>query len=105
MTARLPLIMGKTGGHRPPLQLLRLVRRRPSAPTAATAPEISLQQMRQRVHVAQLAIFHAEEMRIGRAAAAICVSGAEGAEHHNRTNRRVDDKTAVGDVHPTRNAD
>ena len=73
--------------------------------TALSAPEIRLQQMRQRVHVAQLAVFHAEEMSIGRTAAAVCVSGAEGAERHHRTDRRVHHEAAVGDVHTTRDAD
>ena len=54
-----------------------------STPLATAAPEIRLQQVRQRVHVAELAILHAEQMSIGRSAAAGRVSGAEGAEHND----------------------
>ena len=61
--------------------------------------------MRQGVHVTQFAILHAEEMSIGRAAAAGWVSGAEGAEHHDRTDRLVHHEAAVGDVHAARDAD
>src|SRR5437667_8315 len=56
---------------------------------ATAAPEIRLQQMRECVDVAQLAVFHAEEMSVGRTAATGCVSGAEGVERHNRTDCRV----------------
>src|SRR5262249_38861741 len=80
---------------------------RPSAllRPAAAAPEIRLQQVCQRVHGAQFAVLDAEEMRIGRAAAADSVSGAEGAEHHDRSDRRIHDETAVGDVDAARDAD
>src|SRR5262245_46528543 len=96
-------------------KLLRIVRRRSAARTAltargaplaaATAPEIRLQQMSQRVDITKLAILHAEEMSIGSAAAAICVSGAEGAEHHDGTDCRVHHEAAVGDIYTTRYAD
>src|SRR4029453_10209199 len=56
-------------------------------PTATSAAEIRLQQMRQGMHVAKLAVLHAEEVSIGRTASAGCVSGAEGAENHDRTAR------------------
>ncbi len=87
----------------------RVRRRRSAARTASSAgarsaPEIRLQQMRQRVHVAQLAILHAEEVSIGRAAAG-CVAGPESAERHDRTGRRVHDEAAVGNIHTTRDAD
>jgi len=36
--------------------------------------------MRQRVHVTQLAILHAKQVSIGRAAAAVRASGAEGVQ-------------------------
>ena len=61
--------------------------------------------MRQRVNVAQLAVFHAEEMSIGRTAAAVCVSGAEGTEHDHTTDSRVHHEAAVGYVHTTRDSD
>src|SRR5262245_22734609 len=84
-------------------KLLGIVRRR-STPLA-TATEIRLQQMRQCMDVAQLAVLYAEEMSIGRTAAAVCVAGAEGAERHNRTDCRVHHEASVGDVHTTRDAD
>src|SRR5215475_10147722 len=71
----------------------------------AAATEIRLQQMCERVDVVQFAVLHAEEMTVGRAAAAVGISGAERAEHLNRADRLVDDEAAVGDVHTTRNAD
>lgn len=42
----------------------------PAAPASSVASEVRLEQMRQRVYVAQPAVLDAEEMRIGRAAAA-----------------------------------
>src|SRR5262245_34623675 len=86
-----------------PSKLLRIVRRRSAAgsarsssctplPTALSATEIRLQQMRQRMHITQLAILYPKEMRIWCASAAVCVSGAEGAEHHDRTDRGIDDE-------------
>jgi hypothetical protein len=61
--------------------------------------------MRQRVHVAQLAVLHAEQVSIGRTAAAGGVSGAEGTERHHRTDRLVHHEAAVRDVHTARDAD
>src|SRR5688572_32438744 len=61
--------------------------------------------MRERVNVAQLAIFHAEEMRIGSAAAAVWVSGPEGAEHDDRTDRLIHHEATVRDVHTSRDSD
>src|SRR5215831_4121394 len=76
--------------------------RRTTARTAAT--EIRLQQMRQRMHVVQLAVFHSKEMTVGRTAAAIGVSSAERTKDLDRSNGLVDDEAAVGDVHAARNA-
>src|SRR5687768_11001994 len=79
---------------------------RPTGPAAsAAAAEIRLQQVRQRVHVAEFSVLHAEQVRVGRAAAAVGAAGAEGAEHHDRPERLVDDEAAVGDVHAARHAD
>ena len=47
--------------------------------------------MRQRMHVAQLAVFDAEQVRVGRAAAAIHATDAEGAEGHERAGDFGDD--------------
>src|SRR5262249_26866966 len=69
-----------------------------SLATALSAPEIRLQQMCQCVDVAQLAILHPEEMSIGRTAAPLRVSRAEGAERHDGTDGRVHHESAVGDV-------
>ena len=64
--------------------------------TALSAPETRLQKMGQRVNVTQLAVFHAEEMSIGRTAAAVCISGAEGTERNHSTDCRVHHEAAVG---------
>src|SRR4030095_9293856 len=76
---------------------------RPAAGT--TAAEVRLQQMRQRVDVAQLAVLHSEEMRIGRAAAAADAPRAEGAAHHHGPDGLVDQRAAVGDVDAARHTD
>src|SRR5262249_35421243 len=72
---------------------------------AGAAPEIRLQQMRQCVDITKLAILHAEEMSIGRAAAAVCIAGSKGAERHDGADCRIHNEAAVGDVHTTRYAD
>src|SRR5262245_28069345 len=84
---------------------LRLRARWCAKATGTAAPEVGLQQMRQRVHVAQLAVLHPEEMRIRCAAAAAGAPGAKGAEHDDRTDRLVDDESTVRDVHAARYAD
>src|SRR5262245_56053791 len=78
---------------------------RATGPATAATAEVRLQEMRQRVHVAQRAILDAKEVCVGRAAATVCATGAEGAEHDDRTDCRVHDETAVGDVHTARHAD
>ena len=71
----------------------------------AAAAERRLQQVRQRVHVAQLAVLDAEQMRIGRAAAAIRAAGAERAVHDDRADHLVHDEAPVRDVDAARHAD
>ncbi len=61
--------------------------------------------MRDRMDVTQLAVLDAEEVRIGRTAAAGCVSGAEGAERDDSADCRVHHEAAVRDVHTARDAD
>src|SRR5688572_19165902 len=76
-----------------------------AARAGAAAAERRLQQVRERVHVAQLAVLHTKQVRIGRAAAAGGAAGAERAEHRDGSTRLVDDEPAVGDVHAARHAD
>src|SRR5215831_17788603 len=78
---------------------------RAAAGTTPTAPEVRLRQMRQRVHVVELAVFDAEEVAVGRAAAAVGVARAERAEHLDRADGLVDDEPTVGDVHAARDTD
>src|SRR5690606_25173027 len=70
----------------------------------AAAAEVRLQQVRQRVHVAQLAVLDAEQVRVGCAAAAVRAARAEGAERDDRAHDRIDDETTVRDVHAARHA-
>jgi hypothetical protein len=76
-----------------------------SLAATTTTTEVRLQQMCQRVHIAQLATLDAEEVSIRRTAAAVGISSAERAEHHDRADRRVHHEAAVGDVHAARDAD
>src|SRR4029077_4119558 len=71
----------------------------------ATAPERRLEQVRERMHVAQLAVLDPEQVRVGGAAAAVRAAGAERAEHDDRPRDLVDDEAPVCDVHATRHAD
>src|SRR5690606_35659427 len=73
---------------------------------ALAAPaEIRLQQVRERVHVAQLAVLDPEEVRIRSTAAAGRSAGPERAERDDRADHLVDDEAPVRDVHPARHAD
>src|SRR5262249_17974561 len=76
-----------------------------SLATTLTATKIRLQQMRECVDVSQLAILHSEQMCVRRTAAALYVSCAERTEHHDRPDRWVHHKAAVGDVHTTWDTD
>src|SRR5688572_6933128 len=73
-------------------------------PTAAAA-ERRLQQMRERVHVAELAVLDAEQVRIGRTAPAIRPAGAERAVDDDGADGFVHDEAAIHDVHTARHAD
>src|SRR6185369_17569136 len=69
-----------------PRALLRRRRR-----LARAALEILLEQMRERVHVTQLAVLDPEQVRVGRAGAAVRAAGAERAEDDDRPGNLVDD--------------
>ncbi len=57
------------------------------------------------MHVTQLAVLHAEQMAVRRAAAAARRARAERAEHLHRAEHLIHHEAPIGDVHAGRNAD
>jgi hypothetical protein len=78
---------------------------RPAFALGATARAIRLQQMRQRVDVAQLPVLDAEEVGVGRSAAAVRASRPERAEDHYGANGFVNDEVPVRNIDAARHAD
>ena len=64
--------------------------------------KIRLQHVRQRMHVPQLAVLHAEKVRVGRAAAAAGSSHAKCTKYHYRTDRFIHNKPPVSDIYAAR---
>src|SRR6185312_269606 len=64
------------------------------------AAEVGLQQVRQRMHITQLAVLDTEQMAVGCTAAAVGTTRAECAEHLHRAEHLIDHEVAIDDIDP-----